>query len=100
LWAAISHLRQAACKYSYVVGKRNAANTQALADDLRTRVLNRPQITADGFQPYPAAIAAAFGRNDVDFTQLEKIYKGVEGNSAEASLLTGPDKRSPRDDRR
>jgi hypothetical protein len=67
----------------------NGANTQALADDLRARVLNRPQITADGFQPYPAAIAAAFGRNDVDFAQLEKIYHGIEGNSAEHRYSPG-----------
>jgi IS1 family transposase len=74
---------------SYVVGKRNAINPLALADDLRSRVLNRPQITADGFQPYPAAIAAAFGRNDVDFAQLEKIYHGIEGNSAEHRYSPG-----------
>ncbi len=52
-------------------------------------MLNRPQITADGFPAYPGAIAAAFGRNDVDFAQLEKIYQGVEGNSAEHRYSPG-----------
>ena len=36
---------------SYRTGKRNAENTQAFAQDVRSRVINRPQITSDGFEP-------------------------------------------------
>ena len=46
---------------SYVVGKRDTENTEALALDLRARILNRPQITSDGYTPYPNAVEAAFG---------------------------------------
>jgi hypothetical protein len=41
--------------------------------DLRTRIVNRPQITSDGYTPYPGAVEAAFGW-DVDFAQLTKKY--------------------------
>lgn len=58
---------------SYVVGKRNAFNTQLLARDLRSRILNRPQITADGYSAYPDAIDVAFGIG-VDFATLTKEY--------------------------
>jgi len=56
-----------------VVGKRSTENTEALAMDLRARIVNRPQITSDGYTPYPGAVEAAFGR-DVDFAQLTKKY--------------------------
>ena len=58
---------------SYVVGKRSTENTEALAMDLRARIVNRPQITSDGYTPYPGAVEAAFGW-DVDFAQLTKEY--------------------------
>ena len=50
---------------SFVVGKRTADNTLALACDLRNRITNRPQITSDGFQAYPDAIDFAFGRTSI-----------------------------------
>jgi hypothetical protein len=43
---------------SYVVGKRDAENTEELAIDLRTRILNRPQITSDGYAPSMSARSA------------------------------------------
>jgi len=58
---------------SYVVGKRDGTYTQELAFDLRSRILNRPQITADGYAPYFGAIEAAFG-TDVDFATIVKQY--------------------------
>lgn len=73
---------------SYAIGKRNAKNTLALASDLRTRVLSRPQITADGFFAYPGAIDFAFGR-DVDFAQLVKVYQATPGNEAAVRYSPG-----------
>ncbi len=73
---------------SYVVGKRNGENTVALALDLRTRVVNRPQITADGFAPYPGAIDLAFGP-DVDFATLVKQYAVTPGNEAAVRYSPG-----------
>ena len=66
---------------TYSVGKRTADNTLALAQDLHARLVNRPQITADGFVPYVNAITVAFDRK-VDFAQLMKTYQATSGNDA------------------
>jgi IS1 family transposase len=73
---------------SYVIGKRDATNTVALAKDLRARIVNRPQITADGFAPYPGAIEEAFGA-DVDFATLIKTYAVTPGNQAAVRYSPG-----------
>ena len=44
-------------------------------EDLKERLSNRVQITADGHRAYVEAVEGAFGE-DVDFAQLVKIYKG------------------------
>ncbi len=66
---------------SYVTGKRDGANTVRLATDLRARIVNRPQITADGWAPYPDAIDQAFA-GDVDFATIVKDYTATPGNDA------------------
>ena len=72
LYVALSATHKAVL--SYVVGKRTPENTQALAHDLRARILNRPQITSDGYGPYVGAITVAFDRSGVDFAVLTKKY--------------------------
>ncbi len=47
---------------SFTVGKRDTATCNDFITDLRSRVVNRPQISTDGFNCYPDAIALAFGR--------------------------------------
>jgi hypothetical protein len=49
LFAALAATQKAVL--SYVVGKRTAENTVALAMDLRARIINRAQITSDGYAP-------------------------------------------------
>ena len=66
---------------SYRTGKRNAENTQAFAQDVRSRVINRPQITSDGFEPYVDAVERAFGA-DVDYAMLVKVYKAEPAKDA------------------
>ena len=73
---------------SYVVGERSSENTEALALDLRARIVNRPQITSDGYTPYPNAIDAAFNR-DVDFAVLTKKYVG-DSNLPDAAHRYSP----------
>ena len=58
---------------SYMTGKRNPETTRAFIDDLWERVINRPQITTDGYGPYINAIEEAFA-GGVDFGQLVKSY--------------------------
>jgi IS1 family transposase len=66
---------------SYVVGKRNRDNAQELVYDLSLRVLNRPQITSDGYAPYIGAVDMAFGW-DVDYAQVRKVYDVEPGQDA------------------
>jgi IS1 family transposase len=54
---------------SFVLGKRNAANTEALMDDLAKRIVvppllqpgPRPMVSTDGWAAYPNAVDGAFG---------------------------------------
>lgn len=62
--------------------KRTLPAAVAFAADLRGRVLNRPQITADGFTSYPEAIEQAFGC-EVDFGQAIKVYGGADGQETD-----------------
>lgn len=73
---------------SYAVGKRNGETTEEFVTDLQSRILNRPQITADGFAPYVPAIELAF-TNGVDFAQLTKVYAATPGNKAEVRYSPG-----------
>jgi IS1 family transposase len=73
---------------SYLVGKRDGSYTQELAFDLRSRILNRPQITADGYAPYIGAIETAFG-TDVDFATITKKYVG-DSNLPDAAHRYSP----------
>jgi IS1 family transposase len=58
---------------SYVTGKRTEANTRAFVNDVWERIINKPQITTDGFGPYIEAVAECFG-DGADFAQLVKHY--------------------------
>lgn len=60
---------------SYLTGRRDGASTDAFCLDLRARILNRPQISSDGYQPYVDAVEDAFGA-DVDYGQIVKEYAG------------------------
>jgi IS1 family transposase len=67
---------------TYRTGKRNGKTTQAFIDDLRSRVVGAPEISADGFQAYPWAIGLAFGEQ-CKFGVIEKHY-AVSGASEAA----------------
>jgi IS1 family transposase len=47
---------------SYRVGKRDSQNTHAFLADLRRRIVNKPEISSDGFPAYPDAVERAFAR--------------------------------------
>ena len=64
---------------SYLVGDRDGQSALALMDDLRSRLIDRPQISTDGLSAYREAVEGAFG-GDVDFAQVIKEY-GRTGES-------------------
>jgi IS1 family transposase len=60
---------------SYRVGKRDSDNANAFLADLRRRIVNRPEISSDGFSPYLEAVERAFGA-DCSYGQVIKHYHG------------------------
>jgi IS1 family transposase len=60
---------------SYRVGKRDAENANAFLADLRRRIVNRPEISSDGFSPYLEAVERSFGA-DCSYGQVIKHYHG------------------------
>jgi IS1 family transposase len=54
---------------SYMVGGRDSEYAMALMDDLRSRIVNRVQLTTDGHKAYLSAVEEAFG-DDIDYAQL------------------------------
>lgn len=58
---------------SYLTGERDDGYAHEFAMDVRSRILNRPQISTDGLRLYSTAIVEAFGLG-ADFAQITKIY--------------------------
>ena len=71
LWIAIDSDTKAVL--SYYVGKRTSDSANELIRDLRKRTVNRFQLTTDGFEGYPLAVAYHFGEN-IDYAVAVKNY--------------------------
>jgi IS1 family transposase len=59
---------------SFLVGKRDAQNTNAFVSDVAARMRNRVQLSTDGLRLYVDAVTAAFGE-DIDYAQVVKTYE-------------------------
>ncbi|MGI0135047.1 MAG: IS1 family transposase [Candidatus Micrarchaeaceae archaeon] len=66
---------------SHLVGKRSAESAFNLMRDLQARVVNRFQLTTDGFQPYLNAVEDNFGA-DIDYATLVKMYSNDRHETA------------------
>jgi IS1 family transposase len=73
---------------SFFVGDRSGQSAIAIMDDLRSRVVGRPQLTTDQWRPYLDAVEGAFGA-DVDYAQLVKIYNEPKGSGNERRYSSG-----------
>lgn len=58
---------------SWLVGDRSIQSAMYLMKDLKSRVVNRMQITTDGLKSYLIAVDSVFGE-DVHYAQLIKLY--------------------------
>ena len=67
---------------SWFVGDRSSTSAFLFLHDLKTRLVNRPQIITDGHGVYPGAIESVFG-NEVDYARIIKIFGANAGNAAE-----------------
>src|SRR5712691_7058292 len=72
----------------YTVGGRDAEFALMLMDDLRSRLVNRVQLTTDGHAAYLGAVEEAFGA-EVDYAMLIKLY-GAPAAEAEAARRYSP----------
>ena len=73
---------------SWMIGERSADMAQTFMSDVASRLVNRVQLTTDGFKPYLLAVEGAFGW-DVDYAQLVKIYGEAKGGKLERRHGTG-----------
>jgi IS1 family transposase len=88
IWLFIAIAASQKAIVSFTVGKRTQENTDALAFDLKARIVNRPQITSDGYAPYLGAISTAFA-GKVDYAVLVKQYVG-DSNLPDAAHRYSP----------
>lgn len=72
---------------SFRTGKRGEATTRDFVNDVWERIVNRPQITSDGYAPYIEAVAECFG-DGADFAQIVK-HLAAE-NSVQAARRYSP----------
>jgi len=80
------------------VGERSAREAYDLICDLQSRLVNRVQLTTDGFKAYLTAVEEVFG-SDIDYAMLVKLYgQDTEGEkrysppvciAAERNPITG-----------
>ena len=83
---------------SWLVGERDTENAMIFMDDLKSRLMNRVQLTTDGHKPYLVAVYDAFG-SEIDYAMLTKIYGKEAGDEkrysppkcigTETNVLTG-----------
>ncbi|MFH0983412.1 MAG: IS1 family transposase [Planctomycetota bacterium] len=87
---------------SFMVGRRDAATAREFMLDLAGRVVNRIQLTTDGYKVYLDAVENAF-EFEVDYVQLVKLYGEAPGgdmrygpavcNGSKKTVISGlPDK--------
>jgi len=73
-WVYVAICAESKLIPTYLVGKREAANTNLFIADLAARLRNRVQLSTDGLRQYVEAIDQAFGA-DVDYAQIVKTYE-------------------------
>ena len=70
---------------SWHVGKRDASDAYWFIHDLKDRLANRVQLTSDGHWTVSEAVESAFGKPDIDYSMLVKLYGSM--NPHRSALL-------------
>ena len=73
-WVYVAICAESKLIPAYLVGKREAANTNQFVADLAARLRNRVQLSTDGLRQYADAIDQAFG-SEVDYATVVKQYE-------------------------
>ena len=67
---------------SWLVGKRSYRNAQRFVDDVRFRVMGRPEISTDGYTPYLKAVNLAFdGEAPHGIVDKKTVFLAGDGDS-------------------
>jgi transposase-like protein len=74
---------------SYLTGKRNGENTDAVIQDIRARVIGTPEFSTDGWHPYKSSIRDAFG-NRAPHGTITKTYSVTHLAVKEAARRYSP----------
>ena len=77
MWTFVALDPESTLVPSFLVGKRNARNTQQFIADLSSRMLNRVQLSSDSMPHYVEAIEKGFGPN-VDYGQIVKSFEAEQ----------------------
>jgi len=72
--------------FEFFVGRRTRNDTSIFIDDMRSRVVNRPQVTTDAFAAYYGAIRRAID-SQVDYAQIFKSLRHSRDEYRSRSLL-------------
>lgn len=78
---------------SWLVGERDEEYATVFMHDVKSRLLNRAQLTSDGLALYPGAVDKVFGA-DVDYAQIVKIYGEAPEGDRRFNVCTGAMKRT------
>jgi len=73
-WVYVAICAESKLIPTYLVGKREAANTNQFVADLAARLRNRVQVSTDGLRQYVDAIDGAFG-SEIDYATVVKQYE-------------------------
>jgi transposase-like protein/IS1 family transposase len=73
-WCFVAIERTSKVVLAWLLGKRDAPNTQGFLRDVEQSTRGRIQLTTDGFHAYPQAVSLAFDQRPVDFGTLVKTY--------------------------
>lgn len=73
---------------SFKTGKRDGDTTLEFIKDLRSRIVGKPMISSDGFEPYISAIEEVFGCN-VNYGQVVKQYSGSTYTGSIKRIIIG-----------
>jgi len=65
----------------WFIGNRNANAAYHFLHDLRGRLANRIQLTSDGYHATQEGVWRGFGMNNIDYAQLQKIYRSAPEGS-------------------
>jgi len=80
-WTGIGICADCRVVPTWLVAPRHTQASIAFMEDLASRLTSRVQLTSDGHTPYLMAVDLAFGKENIDYEQLNKIFDLPQGET-------------------